>query len=100
MVIGEVYIGSIPDTITTITQFTMVYCCVYLVLLAMYMIVFVKVKVVIVGVMLQDVKVGIKILSTRAFTMMKKVLIVMSEVDFGRRPAPLPPIIQVCLLCH
>ena len=100
MVMVDIDIGPIPATLPPITQFTMVYCCVHLVLLAMWMIVFVKVKVVIVGVMLQDVKVGIKILSTRAFTMMKKVLIVMSEVDFGRRPAPLPPIIQVCLLYH
>ena len=78
----------------------MVYCCVYLVLLAMLMILFTKIKEVIVGLMVKDVKVGIKRSATIPLTMMDKVLLVMGEVNIGIRQALLSPIIQVILVDH
>ena len=57
---GEVDIGPIPATLPPITQVTMVYCCAYLVLLAMWVILLMKTKEVIVEVMVQDVEVGLK----------------------------------------
>ena len=56
---GEVDIGTIPSTLPTITQLNMLYCFIYLVLLVMLMIFFMKIKEVIVGVMVQGVQVGI-----------------------------------------
>ena len=53
-VIGEVEISPTPATITPITHVTMVDSCVYLVLLVMLMIVFIKMKEVIVVAMVQD----------------------------------------------
>ena len=53
--IGEAGIGPRPATHPTITQVTMKYCCVYLVLLIILMTVFMKTKYVIVGVMVKEV---------------------------------------------
>ena len=43
-------------------------------------------------------EVGLKILATIPFKMMKIVLMAMGEVDIGLIPAPLPTIIQVSLI--
>ena len=59
LVMGEVDIGPRPDTVHPITHVTMVDCCVYLVLLAMWMIIFMKTRKVLVGVTVQDVAVGL-----------------------------------------
>ena len=59
VITGDVDIVSRPATITPITQVTMVYCCLYLFLLAILMIVFMKIKKVIVGVTMKDVEVGL-----------------------------------------
>ena len=69
VVMVDVDIGPRPATLPPITQVTMAYCCVYLVLLAMWMILFIKMKVVIVVVMVQDVEVGLNISATLLFTM-------------------------------
>ena len=98
MVIGELDIGPRPDTLSTITQVTMVYCCVYLLLLMVFMDVLIKMKKVIVVVMMEDVDFCLKIPGTLPFTIVKKVLLVMIEVGIGLRPAPLPPIIHVILI--
>ena len=74
VVMGEVDIGTIPATITPINQVTMVDFCVYLALLTMLMVVFVKMKGVIVGVVVQDVEVGLDISASINFTMIEKVL--------------------------
>ena len=58
VVIVEVDIGPRPSTLTTITQVTMVNCCVYLVLIAMWMILFMKMKEVIVWGKVKYVEVG------------------------------------------
>ena len=70
VVIGEVNMGTRPATLPPINQATMVDCCVYLVLLVILMIVFIKTKYVIVGVILQDVEVGLKRSATLHFTTM------------------------------
>ena len=93
-------IVPIPATIPPIIQVTMIYWYVHLVLLVMLMIVFMKIKEVIVGVMVQDVEVGIRILANIPFTMMDKVFMVMVEVGIGIIPAPIPPIIQGILVDH
>ena len=76
----------------------MVYVGVYLVLLVMLMIVFMKNKEVIVGVMVQDLEVGLKKSSTLNFTMTEKLFLFMEEVGIGIRPDPLHPIVQVRLV--
>ena len=70
VMMGEADIGPIPATITTITQATMLYCCIYLVLIGTWMIVFMKMKEVTVGVMVKDVDVGINISATLHSTIM------------------------------
>ena len=69
-VIGEVNIGTVPATITPITQLTMVDSCVYLLLLVMLMIVYMRMKGVIVGVMMEDADVGLNISAILPFTIM------------------------------
>ena len=59
VVMVDVDIGPRPATLPPITQVTMSYCCVYLVLLAMWMIIFMKTREVLVGVTVQDVAVGL-----------------------------------------
>ena len=46
----------------------------------------------------QDVEVGLNISATLIFTIMDKIFMVVVEVDLGTIPAPLHPIIHVCLL--
>ena len=53
-----------------------------------------------VGVIVQDVEVGLNISSTPPFTMMETLLMVMVEVCLGIIPPPLPPTIQLCLIYH
>ena len=79
MVIGDVDIGTIPDTLPPITQVSILDCCVYLVLISIFMIVFMKIKEVIVGVMVQDVEVCLNISATLPFKIMNKFLMVMVE---------------------
>ena len=74
--IGDVDIGTRPATLTTITQVTMLYCCVYLVLLVMLMILLMKMKELIVVLMSQDVEVGLNRSYTITSTMMEEVLMV------------------------
>ena len=95
LAMGEVDIGPRPATIPPITHVNMIDCCIYLVLLAMWMIVSMKIKEVIVGLMVQDLELGFKISDTLPFTIMEKVLMVMGEVDLGIRPSPIPTIIQL-----
>ena len=73
----EVDIGPIPATIPSITQVTSVYCYVYLVIISMWMIVLIKMKEVIVGVMVKDVEVGLKISYTLSFKIMAKLFMLM-----------------------
>ena len=77
MVIREVYIGSRSDTITTITQVTMVDFCVYLLLIVVFMKLFTTTKYVIAGVMTEDLDLGLKRPATINFKIMEKALIVM-----------------------
>ena len=63
-VIVEVDLGIILDTLPPITQATMVDCCVYLLLLVLFMGVFMTVEEVTVVVMMEDVDLGLKIPST------------------------------------
>ena len=76
VVVVEVYICPRPSTFPPITQVFMVYVGVYLVLLVMLMILFMKKKEVIVGVMVQDLEVGLKRSANTTLTMMYKVLMV------------------------
>ena len=98
VVIGEVDIGPRPATIPPITQVTIVDCWIYLLLIVMLIILFMKMKEIIVDVMVKDVGLGIKISATIHFIIMEKLLMVMREVYIGLRIAPLPPIIQVILV--
>ena len=70
IVIREVYIGSRPDTITPITQVTMVDCCVYLLLIVFFMKLFTTTKYVISGVMTEDLDLGLKRPATITFKIM------------------------------
>ena len=69
MVIGELYIGSRPDNITPITQVAMVDCCAYQFLFVVTIIVFMTMKYVIVGIVMEDVEVLLNISATINFTM-------------------------------
>ena len=53
-----------------------------------------------VGVMVQEVEVGLKILSTLSCSMLEKVFMALVEVDLGLVPALLSPIIQLILIDH
>ena len=70
IVIREVYIGSRPDTITPITQVTMVDCCVYLLIIVVFMKLFTTTKYVISGVMTEDLDLGLKRPATITFKIM------------------------------
>ena len=100
MVIGEVDIGLRPETPPPVTQATMVDCCVYMLLLVMFIKVFMPIKDVIVVEMMEYVYLGLNIPSTIIFTIMDKVLMVMGDLDIGIRPTTIPTIIQVILLDH
>ena len=60
MVIGEVYIVPRPDTFTPITQVNMVDCCIYLLLLVMFMKGFITKKDMILGVTTEYLELGPK----------------------------------------
>ena len=98
MEIGDVDIGPIPANLPPITQVTMLDCCIYMMSIVILMIVIMKMKELILGVMVQDVEFGLNRSATLPFTTMEKLLMVMVEVDIGLRSSPLPPIIQVILL--
>ena len=100
VVMGEVYIGTRAAILTYITKAIMVDCCIYLVLLAILMMVFKKMKEVIVRAIKKDVEVDLKRSDTLPITMMDKVLMVIGEVYVGIKPPPLLPIIKVRLLNH
>ena len=61
VVFGEDDTVPIPANLTPITQVNMVDCFLYLVLLAIWMILFMKMKQLVVGVMVENLEVGIKI---------------------------------------
>ena len=88
------------STLSPATHVTMVDCCIYLVLLAMLMIVFLKMKEFIVGVMVQDLEVCLKRSANINFTTPKEVLMIIVEVDTVLRTSPLPPIIHVIFVNH
>ena len=77
VVMVEVDIGPRTSTLPLITQVAVVYCFVYLFLLVIWVIVLMKMKEVVLGVMFQDVEVRLKRSVTLLFTMMEKVLMVM-----------------------
>ena len=52
----------------------------------------------IVGVITEEVEVGINIQATLPLKMTEKVLMVMGEVGIGLIPPPIPPIIQAILV--
>ena len=68
MVIGEVDIGLRKSTITHINQESMVDCCVYLLLLFLFVNLFMEIKEVIVVVITEDAYLGIKRPATLTFT--------------------------------
>ena len=98
MLTGEVYIGTRTATLPPIAHMTMVYFCIYLVLLVMFMKFFMPMKHVILGVVMEDVELGHNRPSTINFTIVEKVLMVMGKVYIGLIPAPFPPIIQTILV--
>ena len=53
-----------------------------------------------VGVMAQEIAVGPKILNTCTCSMLKKLLMVLGEVDLVLGPALVPPTIQVIIVDH
>ena len=53
-----------------------------------------------VGLMVQDVEVGLKKSTTLPCSILEKVLMTMGEVNTGLRPDLIPPIIQVILVYH
>ena len=83
MVIEDEDIVPISATLPTIYQVTMVYCCVYLLLLIVSLKLFMKMKEVTVVVMMQDMKLCLKITATINFTITDKVLKMMGDVDIG-----------------
>ena len=68
MVIGDVDIGLKSATIPTITQVTMVDCCIYMLLLIVFTKFFMSMKELVILVMTEDVDLGLKIPSTITFT--------------------------------
>ena len=88
MVIGEVDIGIIPATITPRTPMTMVYFCVYLMLIFVLMKMFISMKQFIVVVITEDVDLGIKIPATLPLTTADKGLMMMGEADKGSQTRP------------
>ena len=74
MVMKELDIGTIPDSLPPKEE--------------------------IVGVMVQDVEVGLKISTTLPCSTMEKVLMVLGEAYLGLGLALSPPIIQVVLVYH
>ena len=100
MAIVEVDKGPIPATIPPITQVNMVYFCIYLFLLVLFMKFFMKMKELILVVMMEGMDLGFKIPSDLPFKIEEKLFMVMGKVDTGFRIAPLPPIMHVILVNH
>ena len=98
MVIEDVDKVPRPSILPPISQVTMVYCCIYFLLLIFSLKLFTTMKELTVVVMMQDMKLGINIPVTITFTITDKVLMVMGEVDMGLKSSPFPPIIQVSLV--
>ena len=98
MVIVEIGIGPITATIPPIHQVNIVDCCVYLVLLAVFKNVFMIIKPLILGVMVEFMEFSHKRVANLTFTITDKVLTMVVELNLGLRPAPIPPIIQVSLV--
>ena len=67
VVLGYVYVGLRPATIPPITLVTMVYCCVYFLLLVVFTKVFMEKREVMVVLMMEYMDLGIKILATIPF---------------------------------
>ena len=82
VVMEELDIGTRLATLPLITQVNMVDFSVYI-----------NLKEEIVGMMVQDMELGIKIPANLHFKMLEKVLMVMGKVYIGLRPALIPPII-------
>ena len=93
MALEEVDICSRPVTLPPISQVTMLYFCLYMLLLVVSMIVFMEMKEVILGLVMEDVEVGPKRSANFPFKSTEKVLMVNREVDISVRAAPSPPII-------
>ena len=72
VVMGEADICPRLSTLPPITHVTMLYCCIYMVFIAMWMIVFTKMKELKVEVMIKDMGVGLKILDKINPTIMYK----------------------------
>ena len=68
MGIGKLDIGPRLTTLNPTTQVTMVDCCVYMLLLFVFIEIFMTMKEVIVLVMMEDVYLGLNITSTPPFT--------------------------------
>ena len=98
MMIVEIGIGPITSPIPPIHQVTIVYCCVYLVLLVVFTDVFMTIKTVILRVMVEVIEFCHKRVANLTFTIIDKVFMMEVEVVLGLRPAPIPPIIQVSLV--
>ena len=79
-----------PATIPLINQVTIAYCCVYLVLLVMWMVVLITMKELILGVMVQDVGVSLERPDTLILTMTDKVLMVIWRSGFRSQTSPSP----------
>ena len=100
----EVDIGLRPAIITPITKLNVLYFWIFqkILLFVMEELGIVKIpatlhpKEDIVGVIVQDVEVGLKRSTTLPCKMLEKVLMVLVEVD----PALLPPIVQVIVVDH
>ena len=98
MVVGEVDMCPIPSTIPPMTQVTMVDCCVYLLIFVLFMKLVTTMKEVIVGVMMENVELGLKRPATITLTTTEETVMVMREVDICLIPDPTPPIILVSLV--
>ena len=97
-VMGEVDIGLRPATPPPITHVGMVDYWVYLLLLVPPTKVFTVMKKVIVVVMMEELDLGLKRISTITFKIVEKVLMVMGELDICIRIDTTPIIIQVGLV--
>ena len=98
MVMGEVEIGLIPDTLPPITHMVVVYLCVSMLLLCLFTKIFMATKEAIEVVIMEEVDLRLMRPYTIPFKIIEKVLMVTGEMFIGLRPATIPPIIQVGLV--
>ena len=89
-----------PVTLTPINQVTVIYCWVYLLLLALLIKVFMLMNEVIVVVMMEVVDLFLKRSANLLLNFLDKVLMVMVDVDIGIIPSPIHIMIQVELVYH